>query len=226
MDHHYLKWRNGELVDSGKRTHYDTGAERETGGKGRCDLLPLAEASYLFDDGGCDELLYNLELYMRNGNEAHIYRALHQAVDKCYGGNVETALLEASYQFEDGARKYSDRNWEKGLPQHCYIDSAVRHYLKWRRGDQDEPHDRAVMFNLLAAAWNHRYHPELNDLPFADTDALQCKCDTYCDGACGECDDADCCDSDKRHKQANACVCCGGPTDQPGILCDACKELD
>lgn len=154
------------MVDSGQRTHFETGAERETGGKGRCDLLPLREVAYFFDN---DFILRHLDAYLRNGHKATLRIALWSFVCKAYNGDTATAMLEASHQFEDGAKKYSDRNWEKGLPQHCYIDSAARHYIKWLRGDDDEHHDRAFMFNILAALWNHDHHPEMMDLPLAQS---------------------------------------------------------
>ena len=77
-----------------------------------------------------------------------------------------TLLLEVSKHYEEGAKKYSARNWEKGIPLHCYIDSAVRHYLKFLRGDDDERHDRAFVWNLLGALWTQLHKPELIDLPF------------------------------------------------------------
>ena len=83
------------------------------------------------------------------------------------GWDYYTMFLEVSKQFEDGARKYGDRNWEKGIPLHCYIDSGVRHYLKHRRGDRDEPHDRAFIWNLMCAMWTQEHKPDMVDLPFA-----------------------------------------------------------
>jgi hypothetical protein len=77
-----------------------------------------------------------------------------------------TLVLEASKQFEDGARKYAERNWENGIPLHCYIDSALRHYMKWKRGDRDEPHDRAFAWNILCAVWTQKHLPDMVDLPF------------------------------------------------------------
>ena len=65
------------------------------------------------------------------------------------------AMLEVSKHFEAGCQKYGERNWEKGIPEHCYIDSAIRHYLKWRDGWTDEPHDRAVIWNLICLWWTH-----------------------------------------------------------------------
>ena len=82
--------------------------------------------------------------------------------------SIPTAVLEVAIHFEEGAKKYKERNWEQGIPLHCYIDSAVRHYLKWLRGDDDERHDRAVVWNLLCAAWTHWNKPEMVDLPFVE----------------------------------------------------------
>ena len=80
--------------------------------------------------------------------------------------NHYTMILELSKHFEDGCNKYGYRNWEKGIPAHCYIDSAVRHYLKLLRGDNDERHDRAFVWNLVCLLWTIKHKPELNDLPF------------------------------------------------------------
>jgi hypothetical protein len=56
----------------------------------------------------------------------------------------------------------------KGIPLHCYIDSGVRHYLKFKRGDDDEPHGRAFVWNILGALWTQENKPELIDLPFKE----------------------------------------------------------
>lgn len=40
--------------------------------------------------------------------------------------------------------------------------------MKFMRGDDDEPHNRAFLWNLLGAIWTHDNKPELKDLPFAE----------------------------------------------------------
>lgn len=145
-----------DLADSGSRTDYGSGAVREIGGKGRCDLMPLDIVQEYLEDA----IIRHIQLFTTTGNRVHLYHAL----DEFSGGDKYTMLLEASKQFEDGANKYVERNWEKGLPLHCYIDSALRHYLKFKRGDTDEPHDRAFVWNILAAAWTQRHRPEYIDL--------------------------------------------------------------
>lgn len=76
--------------------------------------------------------------------------------------NISDMILDVSVHFEDGAVKYGENNWQKGIPVHCYIDSAVRHYLKYIRGDEDEPHERAFVWNLLCCIWTVKQKPELN----------------------------------------------------------------
>ena len=74
-------------------------------------------------------------------------------------------MLEYAKHMEEGALKYSERNWQQGIPLHCFIDSGVRHLLKLMRGDQDERHDRAFVWNIMGALWTIRNYPELCDLP-------------------------------------------------------------
>jgi len=151
-----------ELKDSGARREFGTGAVRDiTEGKGRCDLLPLG----IIGSALQDRVLINIESYIRYGDLNFLWCAIIEFTEQTFG-NIYTGLLEVSKQYEDGARKYSDRNWEKGIPVHCFIDSGVRHYLKFKRGDTDEPHDRAFIWNMLGAIWTHQNKPELIDLPF------------------------------------------------------------
>lgn len=63
------------------------------------------------------------------------------------------AMVEVSKHFEDGANKYSENNWRKGIPVWCYFDSASRHLMKYFMLMDDEPHDRAVLWNLMCGAW-------------------------------------------------------------------------
>ena len=149
------------LPDSGERRQFDSGAVRDiTQNKGRCDLMPLGVIGAWM---GHDCLMY-IDEYLYKGTPCYLYRTLMAFIDYC-DLDPYTCLLEVAKHFEDGAVKYGERNWEKGIPVHCYIDSAVRHYLKYRRGDGDEPHDRAFMWNILCALWTHENHPELIDIP-------------------------------------------------------------
>jgi len=157
------------ILDSGNRREFEvngikTGAVRDVSeGKGRCDLLPLDVIGSVIND--C--VLSSIDKYVRTGNKMCLVDAISVFSVNRYG-DLCTAMLEVSKHYEDGATKYEERNWEKGIPLHCYIDSGVRHYLKYKRDDKDEPHDRAFLWNLLGAIWTQDNRPELIDLPFAE----------------------------------------------------------
>ena len=151
-----------EIKDTGERRAFSTGSVRDVSeGKGRCDLLPLGVI------GEClsDEVLLEIENYIRRGNIDNLFWVL-KYVGQIYYDSPYSMLLEVAKQYEEGAKKYAERNWEKGQPLHVYIDSGVRHYLKFKAGSTDEPHLRAFVWNILGAIWTHLNKPEMVDLPF------------------------------------------------------------
>ncbi len=153
-----------EIKDSGERRSFPSGAVRDIAeGKGRCDLLPLG----LVADRLNDDVFTFIEEYIRHGDPASLWCALDEFIGKD-DKQWYSAFLDVSKHYEQGAKKYSDRNWESGIPVHCFIDSGVRHYLKCKRGDNDEPHNLAFIWNLLGAIYTHVNKPELIDLPFAE----------------------------------------------------------
>ncbi len=58
-----------------------------------------------------------------------------------------TAIYAISRIFEEGCKKYGERNFEKGIPLCRYIDSALRHIFSHMEGKRDEKH-------IVQAAWN------------------------------------------------------------------------
>lgn len=96
---------------------YTTGAVRDTGGKGRCDLLP------------------------------------------------HSALLRVARHMENSLADHEERNWERGLPMHCFLDSAMRHIFKYMDGMVDEDHLAAAATNLLMALWTEAHLPGMQDIP-------------------------------------------------------------
>jgi hypothetical protein len=158
-----------KIKDSGERRKFESGAVRDMAeGKGRCDLLPLFEVADLLPLYGYNkDILEYIHLYMVTGDTSNIYRAMVEFISQIHWSPM-LAILEVSIQYEDGAKKYAERNWEKGIPLHCYVDSGVRHYLKYLRGDTDEPHDRAFLWNMFGLLWTHRNRPEMIDLPFSE----------------------------------------------------------
>lgn len=155
------------IKDSGTRREFDTGAVRDIQeGKGRCDLLPLDVIGGIYEDEFNDLSglpLLGLALFQATDDVEHLREALGTFLDTSDFTSWSDMWLEVSKHFEEGAKKYGEGNWQKGIPTHCYIDSAARHYLKWLRGDTDEPHDRAYVWNVLCCMWTVRHKPELDD---------------------------------------------------------------
>lgn len=151
------------IKDSGNRTEFSTGAVRDVQeGKGRCDLLPLDVAAYMFDDER-KEVLQNICSFVRSADIVYLRQAVLEFC-KREGWSIEQMILEVAIHFEEGAKKYGERNWEKGIPISRYIDSGVRHALKHFRRDDDERHDRAFCWNMLCAMWTCNHKPDLVDI--------------------------------------------------------------
>lgn len=161
-----MKGVNEVIKDSGSRREFETGAVRDIQeGKGRCDLLPLDVIAELyktfFPDGNDWLVFWKLYEFKRTAEMRCLFEAIDASPDLAQ--SFSTIFLEVSKHFEEGAAKYGEYNWQKGIPVHCYIDSAIRHYLKWIRGDDDERHDRAFVWNILCCSWTCRNKPELDD---------------------------------------------------------------
>ena len=144
------------IKDSGNRTEFETGVIRDIqAGKGRCDLMPLdVVAGYLTVVGRKNPVLLPIYEFQETGDIERLFQTL-DAFNEWHWKSKQTMILEVSKHFEEGAKKYGENNWQKGIPESSYIDSAVRHYLKWLRGDEDERHDRAFVWNIMCLIWTH-----------------------------------------------------------------------
>lgn len=157
-----------KIKDSGNRREFESGAVRDIAqGKGRCDLLPLSAISKLniTSNKNINNIFDYLNAFIWEGDVHNLVRVIDNfciATDSTVAG----WMLEVSKQYEAGAEKYGERNWEKGIPLHSFIDSAIRHLLKYIDNWDDEPHDRAFIWNILGAIWTVDNKPELIDLPF------------------------------------------------------------
>lgn len=158
------------IKDSGNRREFDSGAVRDMQeGKGRCDLFPMEVAADILHS----PVLSNIASFQKSKLTRFLFAALEQFAIERYADETnenETCtkvycdmLLEVAKHFEDGAKKYGPDNWRRGIPEWCYIDSATRHYLKWKRGDKDEYHDRAFCWNLMCCIWEVDHHVKDNN---------------------------------------------------------------
>lgn len=75
-------------------------------------------------------------------------------------------LARLARWYELGSQKYSERNWEKGIPFSRCFDSAMRHMNKYMMGMTDEDHLAAACWNLLAIMhYEENGQKDLDDLP-------------------------------------------------------------
>lgn len=171
-----------KLMDSGERREFKSGAVRDLAeGKGRMDLVPLDVAARFLDRYG-----EHGESEEFKSGAALVLACLNKFIDSCRSGEPEdnyiyeameiearilyddpyTAIMEVSKQYEDGAKKYNERNWEKGIPVVRYLDSGARHLMKVGRADPGDPEPvyvqkRAALWNLFSLAWTIKHRPEL-----------------------------------------------------------------
>ena len=129
-------------------------------------------------------ILCNIDTYMWKGNTENLVAAICIFVD-CINNWHDTqlndpsiiwndttplclALLEVSKHYKQGAQKYGERNWEKGIPLHSYVDSGIRHLMKYKAGYTDERHDLAFIWNLMGCIYTHKFNinESLMDIPF------------------------------------------------------------
>lgn len=72
-------------------------------------------------------------------------------------------LREVARTCAEGAAKYDDFNWEKGMPVHDLLNHALAHIYQFLAGDRAEPHLPHAAWNLLAAIHSHELWPALNE---------------------------------------------------------------
>ena len=89
------------------------------------------------------------------------------------------AIREVAIHFQQGAAKYGDSNYLKGIPLSVFLDSGLRHGFKTLAGEKDERHDRAWAWNALAfletaeRIREGKLPKELDDINWVTTDGLK-----------------------------------------------------
>ena len=77
-------------------------------------------------------------------------------------------LKRVMKRYLDGAEKYGENNWMRGMPLSVYYDCAHRHLEAWwAERDDGEDHAAAVVWNMLCAMWtesNNNPDQHLDDL--------------------------------------------------------------
>ena len=165
-----------KILDSGNRAEFETGAVRDIQqGKGRFDLMPLdimKDLLWTYEHGNYEVsgMASDVIAYINNAKIDSSSSRLSQAVC-CYAiatrKDIFALMLDVARHFENGALKYGERNWQKGIPISRYIDSALRHLMKDLAGETDEDHAAAFVWNCMCAAWTMEHLPEMDDYTLA-----------------------------------------------------------
>lgn len=162
-----------QILDSGNRRQFAGGGVRDMAeGKGACHLLPLDIVAEVYDYAqnvvdvtfSPQKIFRNMNAYLwENNTDGILDNIVSFAI--WHFKNLETAMLEVAIHYENGSKKYTPNNWRRIGETDTFVDSATRHFLKFLRGDQDEPHDRAFLWNLLGLLWTDK-----NPIPVKDED--------------------------------------------------------
>lgn len=65
----------------------------------------------------------------------------------------------------EGAAKYGDHNWQKGIPASEMLNHAIRHLYLWLGGDATEDHLAHAAWNILGVCHFEEALPEMIDVP-------------------------------------------------------------
>ena len=149
-----LLGKETNIKDSGERRKFETGAVRDMAeGKGRFDLMPVDVLYMIFSNN----VLKCVDLYQKENDVSHLLQIL-----SCNLASSKFELTEKiAKHFENGAKKYEENNWKKGIPCKCFVDSALRHFFKFIANHKDEEHESAFYWNIMCCIWTHENIPEM-----------------------------------------------------------------
>lgn len=71
-------------------------------------------------------------------------------------------LRRVAQAYAEGADKYTDYNWERGMPVGDLLNHAIAHIYQYLSGDRSEDHLGHASWNCMAACHSEELWPELN----------------------------------------------------------------
>lgn len=74
-------------------------------------------------------------------------------------------LRRLAETYGEGAAKYGDNNWRRGMPASVLVNHALAHLVQILDGDTSEDHAAHAAWNLFALMEFQEKRPELIDLP-------------------------------------------------------------
>lgn len=160
-----------EIKVDGREHAFEGGAIRYEKDKGRFDLIPtdvenrvlqklrtILNEDIDFQFGYYEILNYLTKVQDEDNEDRFIDIIIALTFDKYLsaGGiydRYNAMLRDLAIHFQKGAKKYGERNCEKGIALWSFIDSGTRHTLQFLAGETDEPHYISAIWNFWMADW-------------------------------------------------------------------------
>ena len=76
------------------------------------------------------------------------------------------AIKRLAETYSEGAIRYGDNNWRKGLPFSNILSHIEAHIVEYKLGNADEDHLAHALWGIAALIEQETTHPELDDLYF------------------------------------------------------------
>lgn len=96
-------------------------------------------------------------------NEVFDSGAVRSKVTERYDLLAPHAMKRLAETYAEGAEKYDDHNWLKGMPFSQTMNHALKHCFQYLSGDRSEDHLAHAAWGLLAMLEFDETRPELND---------------------------------------------------------------
>lgn len=148
---------------------FESGAQRKDDLPARYDLIP-AEVLQLINEIETPLILNNIEqhkhltlhlffhaieAYIIGNNAMYAFKGLmgiisiikNKQISEVIGKNIIKSMLATT--LHEGAEKYGDRNWEKGLPEYNLKNHALSHIYNYMEDDISERHLEHALCNLM-----------------------------------------------------------------------------
>jgi hypothetical protein len=87
------------------------------------------------------------------------------ASDVRYDLITPVGLRRLAQTCAEGAQKYGDYNWQKGIPASEMLNHAIRHIYLWLEGDTDEDHLAHAAWNILGVCHFEETLPAMINIP-------------------------------------------------------------
>lgn len=99
---------------------------------------------------------------MLEKNRTILNSGLHKVdITKIRYDLIPSELLERlALHYTKSLEKYPENNWKKATKEESnkiFIPSAWRHFIQWLRGDKNEDHGIALIWNIISWIWINEY---------------------------------------------------------------------